>query len=43
MVLQTDSDWAERPLGMLFVKLISAQNVPRMDWFRLSRSDPFVE
>jgi hypothetical protein len=41
-VVQTDKDWAGRPEGMLFVRLIEANNVPRMDWFRLMRSDPFV-
>lgn len=40
--LETDKDWAGRPEGMLFVRLIEANNVPRMDWFRLMRSDPFV-
>lgn len=41
-VVQTDKDWAGRPEGMLFVRLIEANNVPRMDWFRLIRSDPFI-
>lgn len=40
--MQTDKDWARRPAGMLFVKLIGATNVPRMDWFKLVRSDPFL-
>lgn len=40
--LQADKDWAGRPAGMLFVKLIGATNVPRMDWFKLVRSDPFL-
>ena len=42
IVVQTDKDWAGRPEGMLFVRLIEASNVPRMDWFKLIRSDPFV-
>ena len=40
--MQTDKGWANRPEGMLFVKLIGAANVPRMDWFKLVRSDPFM-
>ena len=30
----------DRPRGMLFVTVVSAHNVPKMDWF--NGSDPYV-
>lgn len=38
----TDNDLGiETPKGILFVKLLEAENVPRMDL--LSKSDPYVK
>lgn len=35
-----DFNQVERPCGMLFVTVVSAANVPKMDWF--NGSDPYV-
>ena len=35
-----DYNMIDRPRGMLFVTVVSAQNVPKMDWF--NGSDPYV-
>lgn len=35
-----DYNTIDRPRGMLFVTVVSAQNVPKMDWF--NGSDPYV-
>ena len=35
-----DYNMIDRPRGMLFVTVISAHNVPKMDWF--NGSDPYV-
>ena len=35
-----DFNQIERPCGMLFVTVVSAVNVPKMDWF--NGSDPYV-
>ena len=35
-----DFNQIEKPRGMLFVSIISAANVPKMDWF--NGSDPYV-
>lgn len=34
------NDWEHRPKGMLFVELLEATNVPKMDM--IGRCDPFV-
>ena len=35
-----DYNTIDRPRGMLFVTVVSAHNVPKMDWF--NGSDPYV-
>ena len=39
-VIPGDFNQVERPRGMLFVTIVSAKNVPKMDWF--NGSDPYV-
>ena len=39
-VVPGDYNAIDKPRGMLFVTVISAKNVPKMDWF--NGSDPYV-
>ena len=39
-VVPGDHNAIDKPRGMLFVTIISAKNVPKMDWF--NGSDPYV-
>jgi len=39
-VVPGDYNAIDKPRGMLFVTIISAKNVPKMDWF--NGSDPYV-
>lgn len=39
-VIPGDFNQVEKPRGMLFVTIVSAKNVPKMDWF--NGSDPYV-
>lgn len=39
-VVPGDFNAIDKPRGMLFVTIISAKNVPKMDWF--NGSDPYV-